>query len=986
VFSVRHFNSWTHSGVNHKNIIYVTPEKSAIFPRDNLLDFCLMNSRSINEKTEIIKDYIIEYKSDITAITETWLNGDVTDNKTVGDIKPTGFKFPHIPRIGVKGGGVGLMHRSSLKVHPQKQNVTFESFEYIDLIMNVPGKCFRITVVYRPTPSPENKLTPAMFLRDFQTFLELISSATGESVIIGDFNFHVDDNKDYYAGRFLDLLSSFDLVNHVHEATHIHGHTLDLVITGATSNLVSDFHTTRPNISDHYPIHFKLRCEKPKFERKEISYRKIKSIDIDTFKQQLSDWEPIKNPVSALFESVNDYNEVLGEILDTHAPLITRTVTLRSSAPWFSDEIKKARTLKRKLEQKSRQSQLESDKEDYKEQCQIYNELLLSTKTAHYSKKVEDSCGNQKALFKIVDDLLHRKAEHPLPSRNSDHILANEFADFFVQKIDIIRSGILRKNPNCNVIPRDTAILSHFQEASEDEVRRIIMESPSKWCQLDPIPTSLLKTCVDVLLTLITRIINLSMSSGVMPHNLKESLILPLLKKSLLDPEIFNHFRPVSNLAFLSKIIEKVVSIRYKTHININNLDDPFQSAYKDNHSTETGLVRVHNDILRALDRHEAVILVLLDLSAAFDTVDHKILLNTLSQRFGIKGVALSWFQSYVNDRSERVLINGTTSTSHTPTCGVPQGSVLGPLLFSNYTEPLGEVIRKHGLDYQVYADDNQLYIFFRPRDSDSIQLAKLKIETCIQDVRTWLVDHLLKGNDTKTDMLVISSRYRERPNFPGLTVGDAFIEPSPYVRNLGVIFDDKFTWEREVNTKVRESYFHIKNLGKIRKCLTSEATNTMVHAFVSTKLDYANSLLVALPKLLINKLQCVQNSAARVVAYKRKYDHITPILINLHWLPIHKRIMFKVLLLTYKCLNGVGPKYLQELLVLQESQYSLRSLNQGLLVVPRTHQVTYGDRAFSKAAPILWNSIPYDIRTSSSVDIFKHNLKTYLFRQHFMC
>ena len=945
-----------------------------------------MNSRSINEKTEIIKDYIIEYKSDITAITETWLNGDVTDNKTVGDIKPTGFKFPHIPRIGVKGGGVGLMHRSSLKVHPQKQNVTFESFEYTDLIMNVPGKCFRITVVYRPTPSPENKLTPAMFLCDFQFFLELISSATGESVIIGDFNLHVDDNKDYYAGRFLDLLTSFDLVNHVHEATHIHGHTLDLVITGATSNLVSDIYTTRPNISDHYPVHFKLMCEKPKFERKEISYRKFKSIDIDNFKQQLSDCEPIKNPVSALVESVTHYNEVLGEMLDNHAPLITRTVTLRPCSPWFNDEIKRARTLRRKLEQKSRQSQLESDKEDYKEQCRIYNELLLSTKTAHYSKMVEDSSGNQKALFKVADDLLHRKAERPLPSRDSDVILANEMADFFVQKIYKIRSGILSKNPNCNVIPRNMAILSHFQEASEDEVRRIIMESPSKWSQLDPIPTSLLKACVNVLLPLLTRIINLSMSSGVMPQNLKESLILPLLKKSLLDPEVFNHFRPVSNLAFLSKVIEKVVAIRYKTHIKINNLGDPFQSAYKDNHSTETALVRVHNDILRALDRHEAVILVLLDLSAAFDTVDHKILLNTLSLRFGIKGIALSWFQSYLNDRSERVLINGTTSTSHTPTCGVPQGSVLGPLLFSNYTEPLGELIREHGLDYQVYADDNQLYVFFHPRDSDSIELAKLKIENCIQDVHAWLVDHLLKGNDTKTDMLVISSRYRERPHFPGLTVGDAFVEPSPYVRNLGVIFDDAFTWEREVNTKVRESYYHIKNLGKIRKCLTTEATKTMVHAFVSTKLDYANSLLVALPKLLINKLQCVQNSAARIVAYKRKYDHITPILINLHWLPIHKRIIFKVLLLTYKCLNGVGPKYLSELLVLQESQYSLRSQNLGLLVVPHTHQVTYGDRAFSKAAPILWNSIPYDIRTSSSVDIFKHNLKTYLFRQHFMC
>ena len=534
--------------------------------------------------------------------------------------------------------------------------------------------------------------------------------------------------------------------------------------------------------------------------------------------------------------------------------------------------------------------------------------------------------------------------------------------------------------------PRDTAILSEFEEASEEEVRKIIMQSPTKWCSLDPIPTCLLKECLDLLLPLITNIVNLSMSSGEMPHNLKEAIILPLIKKALLDPEIFKHFRPVSNLSFLSKLVEKVVAVRFKSHITVNKLDDPFQSAYKENHSTETALVRVHNDILRALDNHEAVLLVLLDLSAAFDTVDHRILLDTLSLRFGVKGVALQWFRSYLNGRSECVFINGSTSTKHTPTCGVPQGSILGPLLFSNYTEPLGVLIRKHGLDYMIYADDDQLYIVFNPNVLDSIHEAKSKIEACIIDVRAWLADHLLKGNDPKTDMLLISSRYRARPDFPGITVGDTFIQPSSHVRNLGVTFDESFTWEKEVNNKVRESYYHIKNLGKVRKYLTQVATETMVHAFISTKLDYANALLVGLPKCLINKLQYVQNSAARIVTCKRKYEHITPVFKKLHWLPVSKRIIFKVLLLTFKCKNGIGPKYLSDLLVSHESGHSLRSEASGLLRVPRTKQVTYGDRAFSKAAPTLWNTIPAQIRNSTSVNSFKNQLKTYLFRQHFMC
>ena len=194
-----------------------------------------------------------------------------------------------------------------------------------------------------------------------------------------------------------------------------------------------------------------------------------------------------------------------------------------------------------------------------------------------------------------------------------------------------------------------------------------------------------------------------------------------------------------------------------------------------------------------------------------------------------------------------------------------------------------------------------------------------MKIENCVKEVRIWLRDHMLKCNDEKTDMILISSRYRERPEFEGLKVCESFIHPSPYIRNLGVIFDDSFTWEKGVATKVRESYFHIKNLGKIRKYVTPKASEKTVHAFVSSKLDYSNALLYGLLNCLINKLQCVQNSAARIVMLKRKRDHITPVLKELHWLPIKQRIKFKILLLMYKCLSGKGPEYLCELLKLKK-------------------------------------------------------------------
>ncbi len=203
-------------------------------------------------------------------------------------------------------------------------------------------------------------------------------------------------------------------------------------------------------------------------------------------------------------------------------------------------------------------------------------------------------------------------------------------------------------------------------------------------CPLEPMPITIPNDCLDVILPVITKIVNLTFSTSVMPGKLKEALLAPSTKKALLDANILKNFRPISNLAFTSKIVEKVIDSQLQSYITTNmsnNLYDPLQSAYKEFHSTETALVKVTNDILCAIDNKKLVILVLLDLSAAFDTVDHKILLHTLEHEFGIIGIALAWIKSYLSGRYQTVYINGTSSTTKRPlSCGVPQGSVRRPL------------------------------------------------------------------------------------------------------------------------------------------------------------------------------------------------------------------------------------------------------------------------------------------------------------------
>ena len=319
-------------------------------------------------------------------------------------------------------------------------------------------------------------------------------------------------------------------------------------------------------------------------------------------------------------------------------------------------------------------------------------------------------------------------------------------------------------------------------------------------------------------------------------------------------------------------------------HMNLNGINEPLQSAYKAGHSTETALVRVHNDICTAMDQNQVTILVLLDLSAAFDTVDHSILLSRLSNVVGIKDKALKWFESYLVGRTQRVRVHDAYSKQFELSCGVPQGSVLGPLLFTVYLLPLGDLVRKHGLSFHLYADDSQLYLVFKPLQHQ-IDITIDKTSACANEIDNWMVDNQLKFNGDKTDMIIIGTRQMRNklPADISVNICGNSITPKNSVRNLGVIFDTNFNFKEHISRVCKSAFFHLHNISLTRKYLTLDATSTAVHAFVTSRLDYANALLYGLPKCDISRLQRIQNAAARLVTGTKKRDHITPVLQQLH-------------------------------------------------------------------------------------------------------
>ena len=402
-------------------------------------------------------------------------------------------------------------------------------------------------------------------------------------------------------------------------------------------------------------------------------------------------------------------------------------------------------------------------------------------------------------------------------------------------------------------------------------------------------------------------------------------------------------------------------------HKDESGLREINQSAYRKGHRTETAILKIISDILLACDRDKCTSLVMLDLSAAFDTVNHTILLQCLQTQQGLCGNALNWIKSYLHDRTQSVIVDGKLSEKRVKDCDVPQGSVLGPDLNSDFTRPLGDLMRHYDIIPSFYADDSQKYIHFNPNSNGDVKEAVSKMELCCAKVKNWMSSNQLKLNEGKTEVMIFGKPSGlKKLNITSICIGDSRIIPSLVATNIGVDLDSGLKREKQVNKMVSSGWYHLSNISRVRKYFTQEATEALVHAFVISKLDAYNSILAGIPSFQIQKLQKIQNAAVKLVVQAPKFDSATKIRKELHWLPIPHRIQYKLLLLTYKSLHGQGPQYLSDQLEPYTSrQPSCLAKDGGALTlkVHRTKYSKYGDHAFAVTTPVYWNNLPGYIR-----------------------
>ena len=975
VLSRPRFQHVCQSAVRHCNLITVTDSKPKQHQDHCAPKLALINAQSVCNKTERIYDYIVKQSVDILAISETWIRPEL---HYINDlVTPSGYVSHSSCRANGRGGGVMLVLKAAFKASPQKA-IQVKSFELCTVC--IPTKPIQtcLIVLYRPPSGNQQQ-----FLDEFTDLLEECHTKACRLMIMGYFNVHVDDANDNFTSRFNEICQLFSLKQHVEQPTHQSGHIIDLILTRECDNVVSSVKTTSL-FTDHFAIECTLSLPKKEFLARTVQFRPMHKLKMDTFRNDIQNKcaQLLSDKDNNIDDLVKNFNQSLRDTLDAHVPITTKKTQIRPVNPWYDNDIHIQRQLKRKHERRWKNTNSPENLNRFLQQRDSFNSLLDQKKSEYYHNLITDNQGNQKQLFQIFNKLCRKPTQTEMPDCESSEKLADEFSQFFHDKIAKIVENFTDSDYQVHNILAPSTKFMQFQPVSEETVRKCIMDSPSKSCMLDPIPTHLLKLCISEIVPIVTHIINESLRLGKVPTAFKQAIVTPLQKNKSCGTD-FSNYRPVSNLPFLSKVLERIVLQQVISHCNTNHLTDPLQSAYRVGHSTETALIKVFDDLLTTMDNKMVSILTLLDLSAAFDTVDHQILLTRFDNLFGIQSDAKNWFQSYLDNRYQCVKIQNATSVPRQLTTGVPQGSGIGPWAYTSYTREIGIVIRLFSVLYHLFADDSQLQKSMTVDTARSQLCAKSSVESCLREIAEWTNASKLKLNSNKTEAILIGTPQQlNKVVFNSIEACGNEIQTKASVKNLGVIIDSDLKMKSQINHVTRICYANLHMLRKFKHHLSSSAMHSLVQAFVISRIDYANALYYGIPDCHMKKLQRVQNMAARLLHNLKLTDHITPALITLHWLPVKQRCVYKIAIITFKCLQDTGPSYLRDLLVERKHSRALRSLHQLALETPRSNLKYAGDRSFRVAAPRIWNNLPEHIKAVSNINTFKSKLKYYLFTQ----
>lgn len=933
-------------------------------------------------KVPTVVQYFSDHSIDIAVLSETWQVCPIPGKmdpfpaaiKDFGESESLSLKsYCKARNDGRIGGGITLISRETLPF--SYYNVNFgnpTSFEFLSL----KSKCSSPVVVgcvYRPSSS-----SISVFLEEFRDLLSALNLLSLPSVLLGDFNIRMNYPNDSNTIAFCNLLWEFDFLPLLPtDATHRDGSTLDFVV--AVRSVAARFSDLSVDVNAHGSDHFPVLFQFDSPERFHYSsqqprvYRRFSSIDLESFKIDLEEKLSAMDESSTFGSYLHSYNSAISSVLELHAPLQQRVSReRRPNPPWMDREYIRERSLRKRL-------QSLPDKSRYNAQNRYCSYLSKKKRREYNQRNVATASkeGDQKKVYKALKKITGKNINgSQLPSISDPSVLANTFNTFFVNKVNNIRDSL--PSPPASAFASDgqpsnsPSELSFFSPTDDDELRFLVKKHGIKTSTNDPMPAFLVEKHFNSLLPYLKKLVNLSLSTASF-DGLKEAQVVPILKSFDLDVDELKNYRPVSLLPFVSKLTERIVHSRINDHLAANDLSNPRQYGYKKGHNCEFLLLKLIDDILVAVDKGSGVVMLIIDLSAAFDTVDHSVLLKILRQQYHITGMALDWIRAFLSGRTQRVKIGDVLSDSVILTFGVPQGSILGPLLFNLYCSSIDHAFNLAGFSSMGYADDN-LGLRLFPAFS-LYSTIRLDIPRCLSILNEWTNKHFLKLNCSKTQVMCFGTG---DISFDSYRTNTGRLMPiCKNTRLLGYHIDSELNMDFHVSQVVRTTNFMLRNLKHVRKFLDKSTAETLIHSLITNKIDANSSLYIGLSASNLNKLQRLQNDAMRVLLQLGSREPIALHIHNHHWLTIKKRIYYKHLTIVFKCLNNVAPVHLQNKLQIR------CPLNMTLDINNFRPDTSFGRKSFSYLAPRLWNPLPRNLRVETSISTFKGLLKTFLF-EHF--
>lgn len=940
-----------------------------------------LNIRSFPANLSSLDLYLSSLNNDfdIVALSETWLNAYNRDLFTL-----PGCVAESRIREDRAGGGVSLLLRDTLKYKMRDDlSEVNESIESLSVEITSLDKRIIIVVVYRP---PGTDLEA--FIGSITGVLNTIKREHKLAYIVGDFNLDLlKYNNHLPTSEFYDLMFSYSFLPVITKPTRV---------TDSSATLIDNIFINDPDISrlssgilytdisDHCPIFtFTSSVAFPDNADQNSNHlnyhRPYSDHNIRNFTQALRscDWSTVlssTDPQAAFTE----FHNVLLDLHNHHFPLKRCSSRYKARKPWLTEGLRNSIKLKNQLYIKYHKSPSIENETIYKNYKKQLKTLLRSAEKEHYDLLFRINQNNLKKSWGLIKEILNHKqtANISRSFRIDDQLtsdpklIANTFNEQYINAGPGLAGALpipTRTHSSYMPIPnRDSLFLI---DVTPFEIRNIILSLKTSAAGWDGIGAKILKSSCEVLLPVLVHILNLSLANGVVPTELKRAKVTPIFKKG--DPQLTINYRPISVLPSISKILEKIMHSRLSSFLGKHKALYEFQFGFRSNHSTTSAVTYLSNEIIREYENGNATLGVFIDLQKAFDTIDHCILLNKL-EYYGIRGVALCWFRSYLQGRVQRVNFMGDESNAGLIACGVPQGSILGPLLFNLYINDIHNF--SPDCSKILYADDTSIFTSGKDIDAMFSQMNSTLIK-----LHEWLIANKLSINVSKTHYVLFRPGRINYSTCPDLLLNGTILERKYSTLFLGVKIDHKLTWDDHINYIRGKIARNIGVISRARHILNHETMKTLYYAFIYPYLTYCLEVWGSSTKSRLNSIYKLQKLACRIITHSPPGTPTLPLLRSIEILPLSELYKFLVLCFMFKLHRGQLPAPLRRSIIKHSPRHRFATRQSAdHLQIPRfKHALSCNCILYN--GPKLWNSILSTIDTNCNYPVFKRLAKNFI-------